>query len=255
MLNTINYVKWRHFTLHMLRRSDVCARFISLIDPFNLCSQLLRPIRSQGLKLVVLGSGVIPAPLSHINQSQMIDRQLVLRIRIDQFPVKIFGLVIAARLGEERFVNARIRLQIFYITPDRLGALTGGRLVVGLAEINISESYIDHGIIESKIDRPVILFDRPIVILRNAGIGVSEPEIGRDVIRPEIQNLLEGAGRAHILSPFEKITAEIVISVHQSAKSLAVSSTQIQGLPVIVNRFLITPGLSRLSGLGHQLIE
>src|SRR5262245_45727140 len=98
----------------------------------------------------------------------MIDRQLVLRIRIDQSPVKILGLIIAAWLGEEGLVSARIRLQVFYITLDRLGALTGGRLVVGLAEINISQFHIDHGIVESKPDGTVVLFDRLIVILRNA---------------------------------------------------------------------------------------
>src|SRR5262252_8683164 len=154
----------------------------------------------------------------------MIDRQVVLRIRIDQSPVKILGLIIAARLGEECLVNTRIRLPVFYITLDRLGALTGGRLVVGLAEINISQFHIDHGIIESEVDRPVILFDRLIVILRNAGISVPEPEIGRDVIRPDVQNLLKSADRALILPPFKKIIAEIVSGALQPGLSLAVPS-------------------------------
>src|SRR5262247_2863439 len=166
----------------------------------------------------------------------MIYRQLVLRIRIDQSPVKILGLLIAARLGEERPVSARIRLLVFYIPLDRLGALIGRRLVVGLAQVNFSESQIGHGIIESEIDRPIIVFDRLIVILRNAGIGVPEPEIGSNVIRPDGQNLLKGIDRALILPPLEKITAEIVIGVHQPAHGLAVFSTQSQGLPVIVNR-------------------
>src|SRR5262245_7318228 len=181
----------------------------------------------------------------------MIDRQLVLRIRIDQFPVKILRLIIAARLGEEGLVSARIRFPVFYITLDRLGALTGGRLVVGLAEINISQFYIDHGIIESEVDRPVILFDRLVVILRNAGIGVPEPETGRDVIRPDVQNLLKGADRALILPPVEKIIAEIVIGAHQPGLSLAVPATQSQGFLVKVNRFLMTPRPSRSSGPGH----
>src|SRR5262245_32430575 len=181
----------------------------------------------------------------------MIDRQLVLRIRIDQFPVKILGLIIAARLGEEGLVSARISLLVFYITLDSLAALTGGRLVVGLAEINISQFHIDHGITESKIDSAVILFDRLIVIFRNARIGVPEPEIGRDVIRPDVQNLLKGADRALILPPFKKIIAEFVIGAHQPRLSLVVPLTQSQGLLVIVNRFLMTPRPSRSSGLGH----
>src|SRR5262245_6664567 len=103
-----------------------------LMDPCNLGSQLFRQIRSQRLQLIVYGDGVIPTPLSHINQPQMIDRQVVLRIRIDQSPVEILGLIMAARLGEEGLVSARIRIPVFYITLDRLGALTGGRLIVGL---------------------------------------------------------------------------------------------------------------------------
>src|SRR5262245_26310963 len=98
----------------------------------------------------------------------MIDRQFVLRIRIDQSTVKILGLIIAARLSEEGLMSARIRLAVFYITLDRLGALTRGRLVVGLTEINISQFHIDHWIIESKPDGTVVLFDRLTVILRNA---------------------------------------------------------------------------------------